>query len=501
MKISSYSNRIGGFVAVNTGTIMDCYTDAKIKHDRNAAGFVFENTGEIQRAIVQKITSGKESIGCFYVKNKGSILDSGWLVPSKKKDSFQDKYVDPESIVAYEDMQSAFQSLNLGDAWMTPEENDSRLELRGAPAFLEVDDQNVVEISSAKELIAVAEAIAGGDADAAGASYRLTKNISVGGKKWIPIGFSESTPFTGTFDGAGFKISGVKIKSKGLSAAGFFGYVSGATIANLTLDCVVDAKNGALTGGLCADNAGGTIRNCRVLAKMYADKVCGGFVGKNAGFIEGCSFIGKITKAFPIILFFLPFLALLLSLLIIALLLLMKRWGDSPYVPEVIDPNQRPVVEHGTYDPPPAGSERISIEMNQEAYFNVATQVGLIDFVNPKRGTKNLIIRIQVSDAELMETIGKTGRKPEDQAKLDADPNYNPASSYQELFRSGLLEIGYALDAAKLKSLPDGSTLPVGNYDMLVVVDAYDPETHEKSVMKTQLPITIHMVESADKSK
>ena len=83
---------------------------------------------------------------------------------------------------------------------------------------------------------------------------------------------------------------------------------------------------------------------------------------------------------------------------------------------------------------------------------------------------------------------------------MDADPNYKPASTYQELFRSGLLEIGYALDAAKFSALPDGTTLPVGNYDMLVVVDAYDPETHEKSVMKTQLPIVIHMVESAEKS-
>ena len=497
MKISSYSNRIGGFAAVNTGMIKDCYSDAKIKHDRNAAGFVFENTGVIQSSLVQKRTSGKESIGCFYVKNKGSITDSGWILSTKKKKSMDDEYVDPERIVDCENLKDAFQKLYLGESWIEPQENDSKIELNDSLAVLDTQGREAVEISSADQLLEISAAIAGGDADAAGTYYKLTKNIKLSGKAWIPLGLSETTPFTGIFDGQGFKISGFKIKSKGLEAAGFFGHIKGASVANLTLDCIVDAKDGALTGSMCADNDGGTIVNCRVLAKLYADKTCGGFVGRNTGVIERCAFIGKISKAIPIILFFLPFIGLLLILLIIALILLMKRWGDSPYVPEVIDPNQRPVVDTGTYDPPPAGSERISIEMNQEAYFNVATQVGLIDFVNPKRGTKNLVIRIQISDAELMETIGKTGRTAEEQEKLNADPNYKPETTYQELFRSGLLEIGYALDAAKFSALPDGTTLPVGKYDMMVVVDAYDPETNEKSVMKTQLPITIHMVQSA----
>ena len=500
MKISSYSNRIGGFVAINVGTIKDCYTDAKIKHDRNIAGFVFENTGNIRHAIVQKQAIGKENIGCFYVKNKGEICESGWLLPTKKKEKFSDKYIDPENIVAYDNLRDVAQMLNLGEAWVEIKDNDTRYELQDTLVTNEVGDAEIIEITSAKQLVEISAAIAGGDADAASANYKLTKNLKVKSKNWIPIGFSESNPFTGTFDGAGFKVSGVKIKSKGLAVAGFFGYIKNASVTNLMLDCVVDAKDGLLTGGMCADNENGTIKNCRVLAKMYADKTCGGFVGKNAGHIESCCFIGKVVRVIPIIFFLLPFIGLFLILLIIALILLGKRWGASPYIPEVIDPNQRPVIDHGTYDPPPAGSDRISSEMNQEAYFNVATQVGLIDFVNPKRGTKNLIVRIQISDAELLETIGKTGRKPEDQAKLDADPNYKPASTYQELFRSGLLEIGYALDAAKFSALPDGTTLPVGNYDMLVVVDAYDPETHEKSVMKTQLPIVIHMVESAEKS-
>lgn len=498
MKFASYSNRIGGFASVNTGEIRHCYSDAKIKHEGNVAGFVFENTGKIETSFAQKRTEGKENCGCFYVKNKGVVENSGFLRAEGKKKSADEKFVDKNMLLEYKKLEEIFDKFGLDGAWIRPSGSTETLSLNTELAVLDTNGKDVVEISSADQLMQIAASIAGGDADAASAHYKLTKNIKLGGKKWIPIGLSETNPFTGSFDGAGFTVSGFKIKSKGLEVAGFFGHVKGGAIANLTLDCVIDAKDGALTGGMCADNDG-KIVNCHVVAKLAADRSCGGFVGKNAGEIERCSFVGKVSKPIPIILFFLPLIGLLLALLIIALILLSKRWGASPYVPEVIDPNQRPVIDHGTYDPPPAGSERISIEMNQEAYFNVKTQVGLIDFVNPKRGTRNLVVRIRISDAELLNKIGKTGRTEKEQAALEADPNYNPANSYQELFRSGLLEIGYALDAAKLSALPDGTTLPVGDYEMLVVVDAYDPETNEKSVMKTQLPITIHMVESAEK--
>ena len=500
MKFSAYSNRIGGFAAVNTGTIKNCYSDSKTKHDANVAGFVFENAGTVSSSFAQKRTHGKENYGCFYIKNKSTIENSGFLIQESKKKKCDEKYKDYDMVLGYEDIEEIFQKHNLETVWNRPEGKSSSITLNRDQVIFDTLTMNkeTVEISTAAQLFEITAAIAGGDVDAASASYKLTANIKLGGKKWIPIGLSDTTPFTGVFDGAGFTISGFKIKAKGLEAAGFFGHVQGGVVANLTLDCVVDGKDGVLTGAMCANNAGKII-NCHVRAKVYADRSCGGFVGKNAGEIERCSFVGKVVKPIPIILFLLPFIGVMLALIIIALLILWTRFQKTPYQPEVIDPNQRPVLDNNTYDPPPAGSERISIEMNQEAYFNVATQVGLIDFVNPKRGTRNLLIHIQISDAELIRVIGKTGRTAEEQAKLDADPNYDPEKTYQELFRSGLLQIGYALDAAKFSALPDGTTLPVGDYEMLVVVDAYDPVTNEKAVMKTQLPITIHMVESAQK--
>ena len=496
MKISSYSNRIGGFVAENTGIIRNCYSDAKVKHDRNVAGFVYENAGTIEYSVAQKRTVGKENVGCFYVKNKGKIENSGWICPANKKKK-EESYIDPEMIVTYEEFSEVYSKLDLGDAWLPYKKKEARLELNSELDVIETADKAPIMIDSAEKLIEISTLIAEGDTDAASAYYKLACDIKIGGKQWIPIGISEATPFKGIFDGDGHTVKGFKIKAKGLTAAGFFGYVKGATIVNLSLDCILDGEDGNVSGAMCADNNRGTIVNCRVLAKVSADKICGGFVGKNSGLIERCAFIGKVTKVIPIILFFLPLMGLLLALLLVGLIILMQRLNDSPYEQESIDINQRPIISTESVTPPPQGTERVSIEMNQEAYFNVDTGVGLIDFVNPTRGTRDLLIHIMITDAELMETLGKTGRTAEAQAALEAEEGYNAETQYYELYRSGLIQIGNALPAAKLGALADGTMLPEGTYEMMVVVDAYDPETHEKAVLKTQLPIKIHIVKSA----
>lgn len=496
MKISSYSNRIGGFASLNSGVIRNCYSDAKVSHERNAAGFVYENAGSIETSVAQKRTKGKENIGCFYVQNRGKITGSGWYCHTKKKKK-KENYIDSDMIVDYDDITKIHGILGLGGVWLPPRGGDRRLELDSSAASYETRGKTPTVITSASQLLRIAADIASGNAEAADGYYKLGADIRIGMKDWVPIGLTESTPFTGIFDGAGYCVKGFKVRAKGIAAAGFFGYIRGGTVVNLSLDCIVDAAGGSLVGGLCASCDGGTVTNCRVVATVYASGVCGGFVGKNNGVIERCSFIGKVVKAIPIIIFFLPLIGALVALLVVGLILLLGRFGKTPYTPEVIDPNQAPVVDTGKYDPPPKGSERISVEMNQEAYFNVDTQVGLIDFVNPKRGTRDLLIHIVISDAELLRTVGTTGRTAEEQAALEAKSDYDPATSYQELYRSGLIQIGYALPGAKLGSLPNGMTLPEGDYSVLVVVDAYDPETYEKAVLKAQFPLMIHMVKSA----
>ena len=228
MKIASYSNRIGGFVSFNNGIIQDCYTDAKVKHPCNAAGFAFENSGKIEHAVAKNQTYGKENIAGFCCRNKGSITESGWLLPKGgiKKSS----YLDVALAIEYERYADIAAKLKLGGAWCSAvQEADASLELNesGNTYVFAKEEQkrSWVEIGSAEELIAIAKNIAGGDKDASDAYYKLTCDINLHGKKWLPIGLTDTTPFTGIFDGAGYRIHNFKIQGKGLDFAGFFGYI------------------------------------------------------------------------------------------------------------------------------------------------------------------------------------------------------------------------------------------------------------------------------------
>jgi hypothetical protein len=67
------------------------------------------------------------------------------------------------------------------------------------------------------------------------------------------------------------------------------------------------------------------------------------------------------------------------------------------------------------------------------------------------------------------------------------------------MYRSGRIPIGYAMEIVGLKALPNGTYLPLGDYEMKVVIDPYNPETNEKSVVNAEAPVTVHVVESVSR--
>jgi len=123
--------------------------------------------------------------------------------------------------------------------------------------------------------------VLGGDITA---SETLTWN---GGLGFDPIG-DNATPFTGTFDGAGYTISGLFINRPLEDYVGLFGASSGR-ISNVNMSGAV------ITGrdhcGLLAGFNNGTIINCSVAGIMTATTNVGGLTGRNAvlgGIISDC---------------------------------------------------------------------------------------------------------------------------------------------------------------------------------------------------------------------
>ena len=105
--------------------------------------------------------------------------------------------------------------------------------------------QNFVSVSSAKELVAIAEEIEAGNEvnimlgdDIDLSELVLTRATE---SNWTPIGTPEH-PFTGTFNGNGYTIKNLALveaeAKEGKAYIGFFGYAKDATIKNVTFENV-----------------------------------------------------------------------------------------------------------------------------------------------------------------------------------------------------------------------------------------------------------------------
>ncbi len=120
-----------------------------------------------------------------------------------------------------------------------------------------------------------------------GVVFKLMKDLNLANwiaennprQGWVPIGVA-STPFKGVFNGNNHKISGVFISRSTIDNVGFFGYVDGATITDLTIEgtTVSGANN---TGVFIGYATGATLSNlvCNGTSVTGANEV-GGFAGQ-----------------------------------------------------------------------------------------------------------------------------------------------------------------------------------------------------------------------------
>lgn len=106
--------------------------------------------------------------------------------------------------------------------------------------------------------------------------YVLVSDINLKDKVFIPVGTTEK-PFSGSFDGMGHTISNLTINHKNHS--GFFGYMEGALVENITLS-KVHVKGSIYVGGLVGYMTGSTVRNSHVTGDVSGEYNTGGLVGR-----------------------------------------------------------------------------------------------------------------------------------------------------------------------------------------------------------------------------
>ena len=138
-------------------------------------------------------------------------------------------------------------------------------------------------------------------------NYRLTADITLpAGTAQNPIGNS-TDKFTGIFDGNGKTVSGVNLVDEATDSGtnafiGFFGYVQGGEIRNLTLKGTISTTGRRAGGFIGAINGSAKVENCTNYCSVSAFANAGGiagFVYPSAGVtISGCKNYGTITGTF-----------------------------------------------------------------------------------------------------------------------------------------------------------------------------------------------------------
>ena len=157
------------------------------------------------------------------------------------------------------------------------------------------------------------------------AHFVLTANIALGtapwnsNAGWIPVG-SKSAPFTGSLNGNGFAISGLKINRPDSTGNGLFGYAVQAAIKNIVIsNADIRGKNctgalagqiistqitdinatgtvsgtGEYTGGVVGNASESVVINCISGVNVSGFRFTGGVAG--AGSAENCSASGSIS--------------------------------------------------------------------------------------------------------------------------------------------------------------------------------------------------------------
>jgi len=117
------------------------------------------------------------------------------------------------------------------------------------------------------------------------------------GAGWLPIGTS-SVPFTGTFNGRGFTVTGLWQSSTG-NYTGLFGYAKDAVITNLTVESAM-VKGASYAGIILGYGSGCSLDTCTVSdfqlsASQYAGAVIG--YGTNSSVSDCSADDGSVTAS------------------------------------------------------------------------------------------------------------------------------------------------------------------------------------------------------------
>ncbi len=280
---------VGGFAGTTSGDtiISDCYSHAWIiKGERYVGGFVGQNSGSIYRSYSTGGVVGLTDSGGFIGNNYGDVRDCYWDIQGSGKmtsDGGEGK------TRAEMQQQATFRHYNFFSLWQMNGGYPDFMDLMSYPdpGDVDLDDldgagtqANPYIITTADELNAIRQDVS--------AHYRLDNDIDLTstvawdlGRGWEPVG-STGDPFTGTFDGAGYRIEHLAQNKPHTQNQGLFGVCQNSTIQKLIIQDS-NIQGGDYSGGLTGSFDNGILHLVSYEGVVLGGSSTGGLAGEYQG--------------------------------------------------------------------------------------------------------------------------------------------------------------------------------------------------------------------------
>ena len=303
---------LGGLAGTNNSSIADCYSRGSVAGDDNVGGLVGGNYRRIINCYSTGTVSGTTNAGGLIGYNDGlafvyssfwDIETSGLMESSAGEGKTTAEMQDPNIF-----MDAGWDFINAqdgpSDIWVQPEGSGYPIlwwqlsVLPSLPMFFsgtgETNDPYL--ITTAEDLNRI-----GYNPRLIESHYRLISDIDLSGINFYPIGHKEY-PYSGVFDGGGFKISNLTHTSTGTSCVGLFACLHGEEAMLIDFDIInanIDGGTGSIVGTLVGLLQKGTIDHCYVDGgNVSGNNSIGGLVGENdrgtiTDCISTCSVVGN----------------------------------------------------------------------------------------------------------------------------------------------------------------------------------------------------------------
>ena len=161
--------------------------------------------------------------------------------------------------------------------------------------YLNTDADGHYLISNANELVYFAKSVNVDNKTYAGKTVKLTADIDLTGKKWIPVGQTGATQFQGIFDGQNKTIKNMTVNNPSESenvSSGFFGWIentTGVVVKNVKFDnAKVTGSHyvGVVTGYLSGTVSGCEVKNSTVIGINMNGEANGDKIGGIVGYVN-----------------------------------------------------------------------------------------------------------------------------------------------------------------------------------------------------------------------